>query len=144
MIFTVLMISTLVGVSTAYAMPNQYHIPDPIDSLKVHFPQVGQSWHEVTVFINTCDAKFNPNCEYGNRRASMEYIPFHLEIHKIDYETKDHIFIESVDSKTGRSGYTAVPIHLDEKYEDKTQYLITVTTESDIKTGKFWTFSKHY
>ena len=136
------LVTVMIVPGVVHAMPNDYRTPEPIESLKVFLPTTGQTWKDITVFVNVCDARFNPNCDYGNRRGAMDYVPYSIEIHEIDPITEELALVETVYSKTNRLGYDAEPIKLDEKYSDKTQYQITVATDDDVKTGKFWTHTR--
>lgn len=110
---------------------------EPVESLSVFFPSVGQMWREITVFVSICDGRYNPECEYGMHKTplSAEYI---ITI------SNDSNVIETFEGKTSKWGDTSVPIFLNSQYEEKKQYEITVTSGNDTKSSSFWTFQKGY
>ena len=139
----VICIMMLVLIPNVYGIPYDYATPEPIEDVSVFVPSVGQSWREITVTVYVCDGRFNPDCEYGNRRAMLE-TSFVIDIYRIDNETGELSAIESLKTNTDRWGYNANAFLLNDMYDPGYQYLITVTTNDNTSENRFWLFEKTY
>lgn len=126
-----------------YAMPYDYHIPDPIETLDVFMPSTAQSWRELTVTVYICDGRFNPDCEYGHQRAMLQ-TEFMVDIYHINQETGERSLIESLESSTNNSGYNSLPVKLNDDYQPKEQYAVIISTSDRTTENTFWLFQKTY
>jgi len=133
----------LVLVPNVYGMPYDYSTPDPIETLDVFVPSTAQSWRELTVAVYVCDGRFNPDCEYGHNRTMLE-TSIVIDIYKIDDETGEPSIIESLVTSTDRWGSTTKAFLLDDNYEPRHQYLVTVSTDDRVSENTFWLFQKTY
>jgi hypothetical protein len=128
---------------TASAMPNDWETENPIETLEAYIPSTGQMWREITISLYACDGRYNPDCEWG-KRLGMLQIEYQVSIDKVDSVTGELSNVESYAEQTHKNGFSAIPVLLDEKYEDNTEYVITVTTADDTESGSFWTHTRNY